>query len=988
MRKSRLILVTAVLLVLAACYWAWRDRDRVALTLINPLLKGSSIEQLQGLQIGVGRVSIERLNIGLDSNAELQLENVRLLNPVSLLWAGSRNRAQLTIDKLRYTPRPIAVSTIPQPDHSDVPPARDLKLSEMVEPLYRYLPEKLQIAELRWGKEATQIGTLNLRRDSEQHSVHADFSSGGQRLSVLVRAPEGRARFVAHLGTEGQDPALSLTGELTPGDSGTWRGTAKLESDLQQVTDLPLSENLNDIAASASGKLAASIEMLVPDRVLQLQDYRHVSARLQSESLYLTLPAQLLGAAIQLSLSTRDPVVVKLARLQPLQPEAISGSATLKLTPTKQQAPAKAQAPMLELQVDSGTEQGRNSLTVTGSLHLDRARAVLQAPRWQQKLAPFSIDSPDGSVLFRGNASLKPPGDIRNSERQWLSDINLSFLPESRISLDVARAETQGSQPAQMGWQKGKVQLQLEEVLTLRIDQWPGDIQVAGGPVVLGALSDSGDINLDSQLQQIACTIARSTSCSMTLEISSEKITQPAINLVVHKPAIHTQVNVMLEGSRQRLQLQDMELSAAKIVRDETTAENTLLVSPQAECTLADGEPVCIAQQLTATLSILKTGELTASGSMKFGDVQFNRANRQPQLSSRFRSENFKLQIQGGYQLEPQLTGTLSLNGDLLRGDGQILAGPLQMQSQWHHNLDSAEGSTEFTLSEAAFSQRQPLSQSVTGLPMDIVAGTVSAKGHLSWPPTQRDFANLELADVALVFGDSFATGVKGQFALQRPGKHWQTVKPQPVQIDTLDVGLPVENIHFLLSLDENQDVKLGNLSAELLDGRLESQALVWNLVGAERRSQVSVSGISLRELTREMETENFAASGILDLQIPLITSAEGATVKQGTIEARPPGGRLRYYGAFSAEVLSNNPQLKLIAGALEDYNYRELSGTLEYPPSGDMQLQLKLVGRSASVDANRDLIINLNLENNIPAMLRSLQASRDLTEALEKQIQ
>ena len=203
-----------------------------------------------------------------------------------------------------------------------------------------------------------------------------------------------------------------------------------------------------------------------------------------------------------------------------------------------------------------------------------------------------------------------------------------------------------------------------------------------------------------------------------------------------------------------------------------------------------------------------------------------------------------------------------------------------------------------------------------------------------------------------------------------------------------MDTGVSIKNLHFDLSLAKNGDLALGGFSAELLEGALTSDELFWNLNGEQRQSHLQFTGLSIGALAREMESTNFAASGLLDAKIPITTDRQGVTVEDGSVQSRPPGGRLRYYGAFSPTMLGSNPQLKLLAGALEDYNYRDIHGTINYPLSGDLKLNLKLTGRSQAIDANRDLIINLNLENNVPSMLRSLQASRDLTDVLEKQVQ
>nr|WP_277987264.1 YdbH domain-containing protein [Microbulbifer salipaludis] len=243
------------------------------------------------------------------------------------------------------------------------------------------------------------------------------------------------------------------------------------------------------------------------------------------------------------------------------------------------------------------------------------------------------------------------------------------------------------------------------------------------------------------------------------------------------------------------------------------------------------------------------------------------------------------------------------------------------------------------------------------------------------------------MRDIGFQLNKSFALGVNTEVTLQQSGDEWITTQPAPVSIDTIDAGIALKNLHFSVAMQPGGELALKNFAAELLEGALTSDELRWHLGGEERRSELQFTGVSIRALAREIESENFAASGLLDATIPLVTDQQGITIENGTVQSRPPGGRLRYYGAFSPAMLGSNPQLKLLAGALEDYNYRDIHGTINYPLSGDLLLNLKLTGRSDAIDANRDLIINLNLENNIPTMLRSLQASRDLTDVLEKEV-
>ncbi|MFC6635143.1 intermembrane phospholipid transport protein YdbH family protein [Microbulbifer taiwanensis] len=978
MQKTRLITVTAALLAVAAGCWAWWERDRVAPKLINALLQGSRIEELRGLELGPGVIAAKRLVLAIESGAHLQLDNVQLLRPFSLLFASQQNRAELAVAKLSYASG-VARNREPQaPNETQGLDTAGVELSESIK-LLKYLPETIQIGNLAWQGQTAQ---LNLRRDYGEDTIHAELSSGGKLLSLQLRPQVNQLQFTVQLAEGKQSPALSVHGNLVQKETGQWQATAQLESELQRVTGLPLSVELNKIAASASGKLTANIEVQLPDQFLQLQDYTGITAKIQSESVLLVLPEALLGAAAELSLSTRSPLVIKLDSMQPLRPEQISGSGSFALTPGKQQQP------LIQAEFDTGTTEGRPSFTIAGHFNLESASPLLESPHWQQKLKSLSMDSAAGRIEFHGEARLKQFGEIGSSDLGGLSDIKLSLLAGSKASVNIAAAKEKDSLATQIGWRRGKVSVQLPKALTIGADQWPGNIRITGETVALRAEEKSDGLSLDSQLRSIECNFAQEVDCSLTLNASAPQLSMEAHNLIVEKPTISTQLKLLRDGDHQRLQLRQLAFSAEEIGGGAVEFELLSLNSPQLECTIMRGTTECTSTVLTNSFSTMGAAELEASGSIRMSAFRFKQENGQLLLSTSYRSDDLRLQAQGGYRLDAELKGQLGLDGDTLSGESEVRAGAMQLQSRWKHNLGTSQGQADITLAETTFSQQKPLSQSVKGLPLDIVAGTLSASGQLSWPPTQQDRVDLRFDEVAAVFGESFAAGARGQLSLRRQGEHWVSGEPQAIRLDTLDPGLPIRNIRFSLALDQNRDLTLGNISAELLGGRLQSQSLVWNLAGEERNSQVSISEVSLRELAREMEAENFAATGILDLQIPLVTGPKGVTVKRGGVKARPPGGRLRYYGAFSAAMLAGNPQLKLLAGALEDYNYRELSGTLEYPPSGDMQLQLKLVGRSASVAADRDLIINLNLENNIPDMLRSLQATRDLTEALEKQVQ
>ena len=73
---------------------------------------------------------------------------------------------------------------------------------------------------------------------------------------------------------------------------------------------------------------------------------------------------------------------------------------------------------------------------------------------------------------------------------------------------------------------------------------------------------------------------------------------------------------------------------------------------------------------------------------------------------------------------------------------------------------------------------------------------------------------------------------------------------------------------------------------------------------------------------------------------------------------------------------------------ALSNFEYESLSSEVDYTAGGDLKLQLRLTGRNPDLDNGRPVILNLGIENNVPQMLRSLQAARAVEDILLRKIQ
>lgn len=332
----------------------------------------------------------------------------------------------------------------------------------------------------------------------------------------------------------------------------------------------------------------------------------------------------------------------------------------------------------------------------------------------------------------------------------------------------------------------------------------------------------------------------------------------------------------------------------------------------------------------------------------------------------------------------PEVNGSIRLAGEQLHGQLNLsVAQHARINIEGKHSLEKRAGEATFAVPALEFSEKQSLANLVEGLPVNLLHGTLSGKGAVDWSPnTLKATLDLDASQVAITHRDSFATGLSTSGRVEYDGSTGAVRYALPLTIEKFDPGIPIEEIKMrVVATGSDKLLRIEQFGARLLDGDVSAPLLV---PGGEGVFPVAVNGLRLGALGKALAMKGLSMTGTVDLQLPLSFTDGGVVVEGGKLRSRAPGGELRYYGAFSPRTLASNAQLALLAGALEDYHFRELTGSIDYPTSGDLRLGLRIVGKSASLDKNRDLILNLNVENNIPQMLRSLQASRDLTESLE----
>jgi lysine/ornithine N-monooxygenase len=75
------------------------------------------------------------------------------------------------------------------------------------------------------------------------------------------------------------------------------------------------------------------------------------------------------------------------------------------------------------------------------------------------------------------------------------------------------------------------------------------------------------------------------------------------------------------------------------------------------------------------------------------------------------------------------------------------------------------------------------------------------------------------------------------------------------------------------------------------------------------------------------------------------------------------------------------------VTTALSNFEYESLTSEVNYSLEGDLNLQMRLAGRNPDMEDSRPVVLNLGVVNNVPQMLKSLQAARAVEEILENRL-
>jgi hypothetical protein len=143
---------------------------------------------------------------------------------------------------------------------------------------------------------------------------------------------------------------------------------------------------------------------------------------------------------------------------------------------------------------------------------------------------------------------------------------------------------------------------------------------------------------------------------------------------------------------------------------------------------------------------------------------------------------------------------------------------------------------------------------------------------------------------------------------------------------------------------------------------------------------------IQLQLMVELAEFENIEMTGAVSGVLPVTISGNNITIEDGRLESDSSGGVIRYHsGDAPLDAVASESGINIVTRALSNFEFDSLTSDVDFTKAGDLKLQMRLTGINPDMDATQPIILNLGVENNVPQLLRSLQAIRSIEDILER---
>ncbi|OBP15455.1 hypothetical protein A5320_08855 [Rheinheimera sp. SA_1] len=347
-----------------------------------------------------------------------------------------------------------------------------------------------------------------------------------------------------------------------------------------------------------------------------------------------------------------------------------------------------------------------------------------------------------------------------------------------------------------------------------------------------------------------------------------------------------------------------------------------------------------------------------------------------------------------------QLSGTIQ-NQQALKVTYQATSSPTAISMRWQ-------------LADLFFLAGNPLQ--ITRLwpeLLELQRGKISAEGELQLqlPGGQLNQlrVNAKLNELAGIYDRTAFAGLTVQLLLEADPRSFTLQLPE-LGLRQLNHGFQAGPARLAAqyradwSAPASGDVRLAQAQIGMFGGQLALGETQFNLQQPNIEFRLLVRQMQLAALLKQHPSGQLLGEGVFSGTVPLryqrtppasgtavSSKATAASLAQwqvlgGSLQAEAPGGRLQYqYQPVPGQKASG---MDLAFEALSDFRYQTLASTVDLQPDGKVLLQVKLHGFNPKLQQGRPVHFNINVEEDLPALLTSLQLSSQISDKVRQRIQ
>ena len=429
---------------------------------------------------------------------------------------------------------------------------------------------------------------------------------------------------------------------------------------------------------------------------------------------------------------------------------------------------------------------------------------------------------------------------------------------------------------------------------------------------------------------------------------------------------------------------------------------------------------------------VLPAVELTvASGQLDCLSLSWQQCQINLNASAFFRQLTHPLLQPSDWTWHGQAVGTLAalkLNG--------VMKNPQSLQVTYDAELSPSAVKLQWQLADIFLLAGNPLQ--ITKLwpaLLELQGGKITAQGQFQLQLPQIRMAQIQLTaqlkELKGVYDRTTFAGLSTELLLEGDPKSFVLQLPK-LKLSQLQHGFqagPAQlDLHYRAdwSAPTHGEVRLAEAQLGMFGGQLTLALVQFQLQQPTVEFQLGVHQIQLAALLQQHPSAQLMGDGIISGTIPLryqqvvarqsnseptqsansaltadpqrvsdkhsVGSSNSSTmlaqwqVLGGSLAAEPPGGRLQY----QTQAVAGQPPsgMDIAWQALSDFRYQTLASTVELQPDGKVLLQVKLHGFNPKLQQGRPVHFNINLEEDLPALLTSLQLSGQISDKVRQRIQ